>query len=280
MKDRSRAAWELTVFLLLALGATALLHGAIARLGLPFSLAPDSAALPLYLLGLATPAAAALVVTGRSRRRSFLRSILRPRGTPAVYAGALLMQPSILALAALLQSGREGYVSIGVSVSEDFLLFALGQLWVVMGEEVGWRGFALPRLEQLFPVRTATLVLAGAWGVWHAPMFGVTGSLQAREPIWFFGSAIFAWSCVHTALHQRTQPSIVPNLAFHAFANLTLHLVAVPAAARGALAAAYALVGVTVWLALGTPRREEAARDRVGRLPCDAPPPASRGDCP
>jgi membrane protease YdiL (CAAX protease family) len=248
--ERDRSASEVCWFFAIVLGATAVLHGSIAAFGLPFSLSPSSPVLALYLLGLATPAATAVWLSGPAARRSFLLSVLRPSRSPAVYAFAVLAQPGILALASLLSSAADEPAHPRFSVASEFGLLALGQVWVVLGEELGWRGFALPRLLRLGSARSGTLLLALMWGVWHAPMFFVPGSLQAREPIWLFAAAVFAWACVHTALYLRGRPSIVPNLVFHGSANLVLNVVAVPAPARGSLACAYAAVGVIVWYRL------------------------------
>jgi membrane protease YdiL (CAAX protease family) len=147
------------------------------------------------------------------------------------------------------------------SASSAFAFLAVGQIWVVLGEELGWRGFALPRLERVLSARSATLVLALAWGIWHAPMFFVAGSLQAGEPVWLFSAAVFAWSCLHTAFYHRARPSVVPNLVFHGCANLTLNLVEVPAQSQGALAAAYALIGLAAWLLLWRTQPIDAADD-------------------
>jgi len=38
-------------------------------------------------------------------------------------------------------------------------------------EEVGWRGFALPRLQQRHAAWLATLWLTLGWAIWHAPLF-------------------------------------------------------------------------------------------------------------
>ena len=259
MVDRDRVARELAWFFALALGSTALLHGAIALFGLRFSLSAESPALPLYLIGLAGPTAAALALAGPAGRRRFLRTALRPRGSRSVYGSALVAQPCILAVAWVFSHVCPGAAPLRFSASSGFAFLALGQLWVVLGEELGWRGFALPRLERVFSARSATLVLALAWGVWHAPMFFVAGSLQAREPVWLFGAAVFAWSCLHTAFYHRARPSVVPNLVFHGCANLTLNLVEVSAQSQGPLAAAYALVGLVAWLLLERARPADAA---------------------
>jgi membrane protease YdiL (CAAX protease family) len=252
--DRDGSVRELAWFFALALGATAVLHGSIAFLGLRFSLAAASPSLLLYLLGLAAPAVAALALSGPAGRWRFLGSVLRPRGSAGIYVVALVAQAGVLAVAWALLRATGERAPLVLAPASAFPFLALGQVWVVLGEELGWRGFALPRLEQRLSPRHATLVLGVAWGVWHAPMFFVAGSLQAREPVWLFAFAIFAWSGIHTVLHHRSRPSIVPNLVFHGCANLTLNLVVVPAQARGHLAAAYALIGVVSWVLLGRAR--------------------------
>jgi membrane protease YdiL (CAAX protease family) len=257
--DRHRAARELAWFFILALGSTSLLHGAIVLLGFRFSLSAESPALPLYLLGLAAPTAAAVVLSHPAGRSRFIRSALRPGAAAGIYACALVAQPCILAAAWVLSHAGPESARLRFSVSDSFAFLALGQLWVVLGEEVGWRGFALPRLEQVLSARSATLVLASAWGAWHAPMFFVAGSLQAREPIWLFGLAVFAWSCIHTELYHYGRPSVAPNLLFHGSANLALNLVEVPPQSHAALAAAYAFFGLAAWFLLGRTRPVHAA---------------------
>ena len=42
-------------------------------------------------------------------------------------------------------------------------------------EEPGWRGFALPRLEERHSPLVATLILGLGWGVWHIPLYGLAG---------------------------------------------------------------------------------------------------------
>lgn len=256
MVDRERTVREVLRFFAIAFGATAVLHGAIAAFGLPFSVSLNSPVLLLYLLGLAAPAAAAIGLSGFSFVGSFLRSALGPASL-AVCGVALVAQASMLAAAALIAYTAGDSELPRWSVASGFALLALGQVWVVLGEELGWRGYALPRLLGLVSARAATLLLALAWGVWHTPMFFVSGSLQAREPVWLFAAAVFAWACIHSALYLRARPSIVPNLLFHASANLSLNLVAVPASAQSTLAIVYVVAGVVVWLRLASASRPE-----------------------
>lgn len=236
--------------MLLALGATAVLHAPLRVLG--FSLAPSAPAFYLYLAGLAMPSVAAIVLSRSGTRRAFLRSALGPRGPVRAYATALLAQAGLVMLAWLLLLASDTQSTPRPSLAPGLALLAVGQIWVVFGEELGWRGFALPRLESLLSPRQATLTLALLWGVWHTPMFFVADSLQARASPWLFATSIFAWSAIHTALYHRSRPSVLPNLVFHASANITLNVGLVPVVLEPFLLASYLLVGAVVW---GTLRR-------------------------
>lgn len=265
MSSPHRAFGDLVRFFLVALGATTVLHGSLVVFGLGFSLAPTDPAFYLYVAGLAMPSLAAILLSEAGTRRAFLRSVLALRGPMQVHVVAVLAQGGLILLAwlLLLASGTQSRPS--PSLASGFALLALGQIWVVFGEELGWRGFALPRLESLLSPRWATLVLALGWGVWHTPMFFVADSLQAQSSPWLFAASIFAWSAIHTALYQRSKPSVLPNLVFHASANITLNVGLVPASLEPCLLASYLIAGIVVWATL--PRR----RSGVTAIP-DGPP--------
>lgn len=260
MKASDRAIGELVRFAALTLGATAALHLSLPLLGLRFSLSPASPSLYLYLAGLAAPSGAALLISRKGTRRTFCRSLLAPAGSPTTYAVAVLGQAGVVLLAWLLLFASGSPAEPRISPGPGFALLVVGQVWVVVGEEPGWRGFALPRLELLLSARQATLVLALLWGAWHVPMFFVEGSLQAGVSPWLFASSIFAWSAIHTALYHRSSPSVVPNLLFHGCANVTLNTGLVPAELQPYLLASYLLLGLGVWASLGPrPSRASAA---------------------
>ena len=61
-------------------------------------------------------------------------------------------------------------------------VFAAITLAAAIGEEVGWRGFALPRLQRRFSPLIATLILASLWWLWHLQFFFAELTLWPRPP--------------------------------------------------------------------------------------------------
>lgn len=214
--EHARAVREVAEFTAISFGVTGVLHGTLAASRRPFSLEDNSAL--LYMAGLAGPMVAALVVQQRHHGRAGVRELLgsaRPQslswGRAAIALGA---QPLIMAAAARLSGRRMRYQGVDPMI-------AIGQLWVVAGEELGWRGFAWPRLNSRFGPVKATLALASLWGLWHTPMFFVAGSPQAEDQPLRFGSAIVAWSFLHTLL-QGGEASVATAMLLHAATNAGL----------------------------------------------------------
>ena len=86
------------------------------------------------------------------------------------------------------------------------------------GEEVGWRGFALPRLQARHGAFVASLLLSLGWALWHLPLFfyrpGYTQMGAAGIAGWFFslltGAVLLTW------LYNESRGSILVVALFHA----------------------------------------------------------------
>ena len=97
-------------------------------------------------------------------------------------------------------------------------------LWFLtygLGEETGWRGYALPHLQRGRPAANAALILGILWGCWHLPAFffrdtyidmGVIGFPMLLISI-VFASVVFAW------LYNSTDGSLLLVILFHIFFN-------------------------------------------------------------
>jgi uncharacterized protein len=189
-----------------------------------------AAALPYqHALGAIGPIAAAFIVTARETGRAGVRGLLRRmvlwRGRLAWVAVAGLA-PFVLAGAALFATSIvEGPLSLtGLGRSREFpelsafMFFAYNLLSFGYGEEVGWRGFALPRLQARYSSLVATVVLTLGWAVWHWPLFlyrpgytsmGLGGTIGWLASL-FFGGVLFTW------LYNGSRGSLLVVALFHA----------------------------------------------------------------
>jgi membrane protease YdiL (CAAX protease family) len=96
----------------------------------------------------------------------------------------------------------------------DRFIFIL--LFVGLGEEPGWRGFALPELQKRFSPLRSSLALAPIWSLWHLPLIG-------NEFPWpivpAFLVSVFGATFMQTWLFNRTNGSVLLPMLFHATVN-------------------------------------------------------------
>jgi len=104
------------------------------------------------------------------------------------------------------------------------LQFVLGPL----GEELGWHGFAFPRLLNRYSPLTASLIFGIIWGMWHLPAFFLSGLPQSNlgVPI-FLVRAIFL-AILGTWIFVRTGRNVPSMVLFHFMINVSLDLFGVP----------------------------------------------------
>jgi len=92
-------------------------------------------------------------------------------------------------------------------------------LWILtfgIGEEIGWRGYALPRLQKNHNALYATMILAFFWALWHLPQFFYL--FDASIAIgWAFG--LFTGTIVFTWLLNSTEGSLLIVAVFHGCFN-------------------------------------------------------------
>jgi membrane protease YdiL (CAAX protease family) len=168
----------------------------------------------LLVIGGFGPMVAAAVTIRRSggSLSDWARGFLRWRVPIAYYVYALALPVLIMALTnlslAALGTPPDWSAVTGrlPAYLQTFLLTALifgGQ------EEPGWRGFALPRLQQQHSPLVATLILGLAWGVWHIPLYGPAGFavplVLAFFYTWLYNKTGSALLCI--VLHASFTPA-------------------------------------------------------------------------
>jgi membrane protease YdiL (CAAX protease family) len=142
-------------------------------------------------------------------------------------------------------------VSVGGVLLVEFarVLFLGGPL----EEELGWRGFALPRLQQHRNALNASVLLGLVWGLWHIPLYFVSGTGQfetiraGTSPAFAIGGFV-GWtiglSVLFTWLFNQTGGSLIVVILFHAAVNLAAFL----PSAVGSVGAASLLNVLVTWI--------------------------------
>ena len=101
-----------------------------------------------------------------------------------------------------------------------FLMFLVSAV-SCMGEEIGWRGFAYPKLEEIYGPKKAVLINGFIWAIWHVPMI-IGGAYQAVvNPVYgvisfmilvMIISIFFCWS-------RSVTGSVIPAIILHTAHN-------------------------------------------------------------
>jgi CAAX protease family protein len=89
-----------------------------------------------------------------------------------------------------------------------------------LGEELGWRGFALPRLLRRRGPVAASLLLGVVWAVWHAPLSWTSGAVLEGTPVWLLLVQLPACAVGYTWVFLHTGGSVLPAVALHATLSL------------------------------------------------------------
>jgi membrane protease YdiL (CAAX protease family) len=185
--------------------------------------------LPVALEALAAfgPFAAAMLVLhqvyGSDAARDLLRSLFNWRVSPVWMAFAIL-SPFAVLFAALFITGETGKLFSGelsrnlVASGKMFELVVLGGVLRGIGEEPGWRGFALPVLRRRAGPLLATLALFPVWLCWHLPSF-----LMRPEFAWSawlgFSAGILSAGIWCTFMYDATRSVLIVAI-WHALINI------------------------------------------------------------
>jgi membrane protease YdiL (CAAX protease family) len=97
-----------------------------------------------------------------------------------------------------------------------------------LGEELGWRGFALPKLLEKYSPLKASVLLGIVWGVWHLPALFVGGSPQEGASIVFFIVGAIIISVLSTWLYLNTGGSVLITTLLHLVINFSLSVIGAP----------------------------------------------------
>lgn len=160
------------------------------------------------------------LIGGRASVIDFLRRIGQWRVGLRWYALALLLPVALTSTAVglnLLLGAQMLSTDRIPSLSELPMIFLFIMLFIGLGEEPAWRGFALPRLMAKHTVLTASLLLGALHALWHLPLFGLEFDWQNGAP-WFMG--VLAAAIVTAWMSNRTGGSLLMPILLHTSVNV------------------------------------------------------------
>lgn len=184
----------------------------------------------LLLVGTFAPSLVALALVagheGRAGVKSLLRRILQWQVAKRWYVLAISYMAAVKLTAALIHRvvtgswppfGHEGPLVImaAIIISTPFQA----------GEEIGWRGYALPRLADLLGFRVGSVVLGLIWALWHLPLFFLPGADKYGQafPVWLL--SVTALSVALAFLYANTNGSLLLTMIMHSALNQTIGIV-------------------------------------------------------
>lgn len=181
----------------------------------------------LFFLGGFGPSLAAMVLVamdgGRAGLRAWLTRFLGWRGNGRWMTLAFLSPLAVLTIAAAIHMALGGSLRASPALSHAVLFVAnFGLVFFLggpLGEEFGWRGYALPVMQERIGWRSASVILGVIWGAWHLPLFFIAGSSQHQGSMAAFFALIVATSVFYTWLFNRSAGSVLPALVLHTASN-------------------------------------------------------------
>jgi len=118
-----------------------------------------------------------------------------------------------------------------------------------LSEEVGWRGFALPRLQDRYSPLAASLVLWVFWAIWHGPAYLGGFVAQSLEDTLVEWVLVLPVAIVFTWFYNRTKGSLLVVALLHPAMNTATQFLPITLAGLGLLLAfvAFAIVRDRMW---------------------------------
>lgn len=195
---------------------------------LPYDLSEVAGGALFLLATFSGPTVAALIVTGVTEGRAgvtrLLRRLVQWRVRPRWYLVVLSINLLIwlAAYAALIgpQLLAEALARWPLLLSTYLPLVAFGMIIPSVAEEPGWRGFALPRLQERHGPVVASLILGALHGLWHIPALMTInfGPLPLANYLPFMITAALA-TFIYTWVYNRTGGSLLIAMLLHAASN-------------------------------------------------------------
>jgi membrane protease YdiL (CAAX protease family) len=195
---------------------------------------PDSPFSPvgyiIYLIGVFAPALVAIFLSWREKGKAgvlaLLSKIIKAPSDWRWYVFAVGYFVIIKLLAAIIYRViTSHWPLVG---HESFFIIVIAVIFSTptqAGEEIGWRGFALPRLSDRFGLAAASIILGIIWAAWHLPFFFFQNADKFGQSFPVYLLSVTALSVAMAWLYWRTNSSLLITMLMHSAVNNTTGIV-------------------------------------------------------
>lgn len=195
------------------------------------------------------PSLAGLLLTRYLYGREGLRALLR-RLLPRSITRQWVLVTLLLPIAITLGAAGFGLLLGGQLTAAAYPWYAFPVIFVViflnagLAEEIGWRGFALPHLQQGRNALVSSVILGVVWALWHLPAWWFPGSIHQHLNVPLYIVGTIGLTLLLTWVYNATDGSLLAVVLMHTATNASRGVI--PAAAAGSVP----LEVVTTWIAV------------------------------
>ncbi len=169
--------------------------------------------------------------------------------------------PIVVWMVAIVSARAAGDVAPFVSSSALPAVIGVQIITGATGEELGWRGYLLPRIGQRFGGVGAATVMASMWAVWHVPAFFTPGLPHPFMPMPFVLLTVAFFGVFLALVFNEAGESVLPTMLAHLSLNILLAIGGVSVASSRfwqTMAGAYGLIAIVVLIRLQRSQRVAA----------------------
>ena len=279
IKDFIKRHSALTYFALTLAISTGGILIAVGREGMPIDRYSIIPILSLF----AGPSASGLLLTGifdgKKGLRDFGSRLFRWRVDARWYAVAILITPLVVTPILLaLSLFSPDFLPAIITTDDKAALLLLGIVAGLIGgflEELGWTGFAVPRLRLRYNILTTGLVVGLLWGVWHIPITfaasvspsGAVSPALFLPPLFFYLAVLPVFRVLMVWVYDRTESLLVAILMHWSLAASTFTILLPPAIGRP-LITYYLILAAVLWIlvaAVVLANREQLSQEPLQR---------------
>jgi membrane protease YdiL (CAAX protease family) len=237
MKTQDKSFNEILLFFLITIGSSFLVFwGPLAIYQIPtinFVEGPVGPiwAILLFIIGGFVPSFTAIFLTGIKEGKTGLNKLWKkatffrlPLKWYVAVLGIVLLGTVFQIIVILMLEKPFDFKQFYLQSGSFLPLIILGPL----SEEIGWRGYALPRLQKKWNALASSVILGFFWSLWHFPLFYMPGTTQNTFNIPFisFMTGLIAISIIYTWIFNNTGQSVWSAIFFHWIFTYALQVVA------------------------------------------------------